>query len=276
MKLFYAHLKQEEAKDLPPATGAPIAEATKTPEATPQTPPQSATPPEKTGSNLDDFGYEKPKTPVESGKEKQGDAKETEKPNPPPEEEKIDAVTGYDKPIKKVEDEKPPEPPVEDKNKLEYEIDVKELDTPLVDKIKDFAKKNNLTKEQAQAYADMTKSEQVAFKQSIADYNKKLDTDRTNTRALWQEELKKDTDFGGANFDKNVGKVNKFINEFMPETKKVLTERQSMLPPSVMRDISKLADKVYASDKFVPGSEPTGDGKVAEKKEERKPWDYYT
>lgn len=274
MKLFYAHLKCEELKDQP-AGGAPIVEVTKTPEATPPASPQSATPLEKTGGNLDDFGYEKPKASVKPGEENKGDIKETKKPDTPPPEEKIEAVTGYDKDIKPIEEEKPLEVPVEDPNKLEYELDVKDLDTKQVEKIKIFAKKNNLSKEQAQAFSEMTKAEQVAFKQSVDDYNKKVETERTNTKAAWQTELKNDPEFGGANYKQNVDKTNKFVGEFMPETKKVLTERGSMLPPSVMRDISKLADKVYASSSFVSGGGPTGQGAPAEKKEEHKPWNFY-
>ena len=39
-----------------------------------------------------------------------------------------------------------------------------------------------------------------------------------------------DPEFGGENFDKNVDRVEKVLEKYMPNMKKVLTERGSMLP----------------------------------------------
>jgi hypothetical protein len=87
-----------------------------------------------------------------------------------------------------------------------------------------------MTKEQAEAYVKLAKEE-----------SKRLMEDREaqvlSTRKQWMEELKTDKSFGGEFFDKNVDRVEKLLDKHMPNMKKVLTDRGTMLPPYIMKDL---------------------------------------
>lgn len=205
-----------------------------------------------TDDKFDDLGYEKDPSIVEPPKEE----------TPPAEDDKpVDKPsTGYgdleeEEPAKK-EDEKPAEDdkPVEltDEQKAQKEVAevVKDLgDNYDKDKILKFANDNKFSKEQLQAYVKLVKEEEAEIKK-LQEENKKLQ------RKSWHEELKKDPEFGGEHFVKNLDRVEKVLQNNLPNTKKVLTEKGGMLPPYIMKDLLGLAKALNPTNKFVGGEPP--------------------
>ena len=104
-----------------------------------------------------------------------------------------------------------------------------------------------------------------ALEQSISEQNKLAEQKRKETRAAWDKELRNDPKFGGDKFLHNVTRIEKLMTEFMPETKKVLTENKSMLPPYVMRDLARIAEQLSGGEKLV-----TGDGLAGNAEETKK------
>lgn len=144
------------------------------------------------------------------------------------------------------------------------EINTETLDEATVKEVQEFAKVNGLTKEQAQAVADKYKAlvqDQAKYK---ADYEKTV----KETYKKWEEDLRRDPDFGGANFVKSVYDVNKLLNENMPGLKNLLTSGGKRLPPSVMKDLNSLAKRVYGETEF-------NQGQAVSQKDTWKPTDFY-
>lgn len=168
---------------------------------------------------------------------------------PKVEEKKVEnPSTGYDKPVEEVK--KPEDKPAVEKTdeektaeetaaaQLKVDIDTAlgELPEEQRKAVGDFAIENNMTKEQVAAYAKLEL-------QSIADDEAAVVTQRN----AWKKELLDDKDFGGDNFDKSVDRVERLLETHMVNTKKVLTERGSMMPPYIMKDllaVSKLLNPI--------------------------------
>ena len=151
--------------------------------------------------------------------------------------------------------------PTEDKP---LEINTETLDEVTVKEVQEFAKVNGLTKEQAQAVADKYKAlvqDQAKYK---ADYEKTV----KETHKKWEEDLRRDSDFGGVNFAKSVHNVNKLLNENMPGLKNLLTTGGKRLPPSVMKDLNSLAKRMYGETEF-------NQGQAVSQKDTWKPTDFY-
>lgn len=209
---------------------------------------------------LDDLGYEVPKKP------------EDEKPAPKPEpkadekEPKVPA-TGYGEdpppapkePDPKKDDEKPADPEEED----ELKLDLKDLDVNDAKEIKEFAKKHKLSKEAAQALVDREKAEIKKAKDFLTSQSAERERQKQAQRRQWHDELKADPNFGGEKFAHNISRAERVVEEFLPNLKKQLTESKGMVPPYVMRDLAKLADHLYSSEKLTQGSPPAK--KVEEK-----------
>lgn len=205
-------------------------------------PDGQVTPPAET----DDFGYGEVTPPAASAA--------IPPPVTPPvtKEEVVKPATGYSK------EETPPvvPPPVTspvEPTKEEKELSdiVKELpDSFDKEVITKFASENKLTKEQLQAYTKLAKDEQVksedAQKAAIAA-----------THTQWKTELKTDPEFGGENFDKNVDRVEKVLDNYMPNMKKKLTESGGVLPPYIMRDFLALSKLLNPTTTLVTG-DPSG------------------
>ena len=224
----------------------------------------------------DELGYAKPKD------DKSEPKKESKKDD---EKEKLEDSTGYEKdiPAPKKEDttgytdDDNEEEVGDDKEKSkdeseELELDVKDLLPEEVKEIKEIAKELKLNKEQAQKLANKKKAEVQALKVAMKKQQKDQEEAVKETKRKWRKELVEDSTFGGENFDKNIHKVNKIVQEFLPNTKKMLTERGSMLPPYVMRDLVKLADHLYRTENLV-----NGDPSVPKKNDEDSdnPLDFY-
>lgn len=116
------------------------------------------------------------------------------------------------------------------------------------DVVSKFAEDNGLTDVQVEAYVKLAQADHDSLVVAQAEAVKKQRSD-------WKGELQGDPEFGGENFDKNVDRVNKVLDKYMPDTKKILTERGTMLPPYIMRDFLKL-DSVLNPKTKLPVGEP--------------------
>jgi len=227
---------------------------------------------EAEGDNLDEFGYEK--DPEAKGDKKpEGKADDKSKQDSSAEPPKIEKPgTGYDKEPEKVEEvQKPEEKPA--KIELGFELDLKGLNDDNAKWVQEFAKENELTQAQAQKLAGKRKAEQDEAAAYVEEQKKQAETSRKQIRAAWHKELKEDKTFGGENFVKNVARVEQVLEQHMPLTKKDLTERGAMLPPTVMRDLLGLWESLYGGKSVVQG-DPPGAGKDKEQKNED-PLDFY-
>jgi hypothetical protein len=255
---FIPNFKFEEKKEGEAPNAAP-------PKSEGESNPPAGDPPAKEeGNTHDEFGYEK----VSEGdpKEKRPEKKE----EPAEESEKVeDPATGYgDEP--KVDEEEPPKP--DEKKADDKPPEPDEIDKAIGDglakeesaAIKEFATKHKMTPDQVKAYADLRREEYKAAEEHAKNQEKEAKLASQRVRASWHKELKEDKDFGGANFNRSISKAEKVLAEFMPSTKKILTESKGMLPPYVMRDLAKLAEHLYKTEKLV-----TGDPKVEEKAESK-------
>lgn len=226
----------------------------KAPESKEQPPAkEGGAPAEGDGNKYDDLGYETP-APAEGDKKESGDS---DKKDPAP--EKIEnPATGYGDEPPKVEE--PPAPEKKDEPKPEpdeFDKVLEGLPEKEASKIKDFAKKHNVTTEVAKAFADMRKAEIAEAKAHYEKQLKEAEQEQLRIRASWHKELKEDPNFGGEKFKQSISAAEKVLGEFMPHTKKLLTERNSMLPPYVMRDLANMAKHLYATDKLVQGDPNT-------------------
>lgn len=216
-----------------------------------EAPPAVETPEVET-PKTDDFGYDTPKveTPVEEVKT---DELKTDTPAEEPKVEK--PATGYDTPAEEVKVEKPAEEKVKEEEvktdektqeQLKEEIDQVLGELGDYDKklISEFAAENKMSKEQVQAYVKMVKSE-----------NDKGQINAKEQRNTWKKELLSDGEFGGndENFDKNVQRVEQILEKHLPNTKKILTDRGSMLPPYIMKDLLGLHKMLNPTTELVNG-----------------------
>lgn len=201
----------------------------------------------------EDLGYGEPVTPpVEA-------AKPTEPVKP------VEApVTGYTKPAtpaepKKEEPATPPaaEPKKEEPAASDEEKTKKEIETAIStlgdgydkSKITEFAVKNKFTKEQVDAYVAQIKADDVA---STKAREEKVAAQRQS----WVDDLAKDVEFGGENFDKSIHEVENLVEKYFTNTKKVLTEKKGMLPPYFMKDLLAVAKALKPTNKFEGGEPP--------------------
>lgn len=236
----------------------------------PATPDSKATAQE---GNTDDFGYPvgeaepaagdkpaEPKAPEPKEKTKEGEKSEEPSTGYGIEEPKVD------EPIveEKKPDEKPPEP-----DELDKALDGLPKDES--QKIKDFAQKHKLTPEVAKGYAELRKQELADAEKFHENAQKELTRKVQEQRQSWHQELKKDPNFGGDKFAHNLQRADKVLSEFMPGLKKELTDRKGMLPPYVMRDLAKLADHLYSTEKLVTGDP----GERAEESKPNEALDFY-
>lgn len=227
----------------------------------------------------DELGYAKDKKPddKEKGKndKKTDDGKKEDNKEVDPKEDP--SGTGYEvepkddkKPDdKKPDDKKPDDDPYKD-------LDVKGLAEKDSAKVMEFAKKNSLSKEAAQALVDMKKAEFKEAKDAADAFQKQMNDERVRIKKEWYQELKNDPNFGGDKFDFNVKQVGKLMSDFMPETKKILTKKGTMLPPYVMKDFAKLAGKLYESENLVHGGGGgSGDNKNEKVDDKNSHLDFY-
>lgn len=226
-------------------------------QAAPPVPPpaQSTPPPQAQGSiEFDQFGY--PKTPPQQppAPNKAGEAAKPPATTPPA---PAEVASGYEAepPAPDVAGYQDPAtpatlPPVPTATEL---VDMKELPEAKQKEFGEYFTANKIPKEAQKAVVDIFKKELATQAQAKAEYEKQIQAQTLKIKSDWYNELKNDKDFGGANFDSNIKLVNKFVQEFMPNTKKMLTEKGGMLPPSTMRDFYSVAKRLFETEKFVQG-----------------------
>lgn len=243
----------------------------------------SKKPPNDPPPQDDGLGFYNQSKDDKGGEANPGGKKEGEA-TPPKDEKKDetkpeDQVSGYgaEPPKDGAKDEKPSEPPKQDPPKdegLGYELDLKEVEKSTAEALLKIAKEQKLSKEQAEAFVQFKKQEIKAQADADAKYEEEYKAAQIKQKQDWYNELKNDADFGKDKFNHSVARVEKFISEMMPDTKKVLTERRSMLPPYVMKDILRTANKFYDNGKFVQGEQPAA-AAAAKEKEADDPLAFY-
>jgi hypothetical protein len=211
--------------------------------------------PEASG-NLDEFGYEVVQAQEAAPNKGAAPDAKPEQAVPPKLEGDVAGYGEKDPEVPAAPPEAPPAP-VETKD-LGYELDLKEIEAPTAEKIKEFAKANKLSKEQAEAFLNLKKSEIAAVKAADVAYEAHVKQKAAELKASWHKELKSDKTFGGEKFAQNLHNVDKVLTDFLGETKKQLTDSKSMLPPYVMRDLAKLADHLYKGTNLVQGEATAG------------------
>jgi len=262
MRIFTANLKMNKAEDGKNGGGQ-----TTQPEVKSGAAPD-AKESQADGDQLDDFGYAITAEETQGKPDAKGDApKAPEKPEPE------EPVTGYGKkPLEapaEEEKKKDEPPPVKD----ELELNTEGVPKEEIEKVRTFAKQHKVSKEIAQAFLELRKGEIKA--QAEADAKAAADYEKAKKRqwAEWDKELRADQTFGGDKFEFNLNRVEKVMSEFMVNTKKRLTESKGVLPPYLMRDLAKLADRLYETEKFVQGesTKPEADDEI----ENNDPLEFY-
>jgi len=237
-------------------------------------PPSTTTTPDPAttqaqGNQFDSFGYPiKPAVPPpppqatqnQGTTQGQPDATATSKQEP-------EVNAGYNTPTEPPKDDTPPPtppatPPVDDPNKIVTDFgNLSEADKKAFG---DYFEKHKLSKEARDEMVAIKKNEIAAQEQAKIAYDKQVEIETAKLKSNWYNELKTDKDFGGGNFDANIKAVNKFITDFMPGVKKMLTEKGGVLHPTVMKDYLSLAKKLNETEKMVKGdpgapeTKPTG------------------
>jgi hypothetical protein len=222
--------------------------------------------PKEPVAQVDDYGYGIEAAPAEK-KEEVAEKKAEE----PKKEEVKDKVTGYEEEAPKIAEavkEVAPEEKKEDpKKEEELKLDAKGLPEAEVLKVKEFAKKHGVSKEAAQALLDEKKQEIKNVEEYVKSQKAEAEALQQRTRRGWHEELKSDPVFGGDKFAYNIMQAEKVIHDHMPNLKKKLAESKTMLPAYVMKDLAKLASRLYSTDKLTQG-DPIVDTKPKDEKEE--------
>lgn len=247
MPSFFQHPKMDQLEPGAAGGGAPDLET--------KTPPGQAGAPGSPSEEIetDELGYAIPK------KEKPADKVVTpasEKKTEAEEKPEIKQTTGYGEEPPKVEE---PTPPVEEKpvkTDLGFELKLEGLAKEEAEKIVEFAKVNELSEKAAQAFADFRKSQIKSAEESNVAAQRAAEQERQRLRGEWHKELKNDPNFGGEKFAHNIALAEKVVDQLMPNTKKMLTERRSMLPPYVMRDLVKIGELLNPTSKLVQGEPP--------------------
>lgn len=225
------------------------------------------------GDKYDNFGYEKApaKTPpAKEGEKEASEPGEKKDPATPPEEVK-DPASGYTEEPPAVEPPATPPatPPVTEPD--EFDKVLEGLPKEDVDQIKTFAKENSLSVEVAKKWGDKARENHAKAEQAQKDAEAQAARQRQEMKVRWNKELKDDKTFGGANFQQNVQKVEKVLDQFMPNLKKALTESKGMLPPWIMRDLAAHWDFLNKKEVFVQGDPPT----PPKVEKPRSPLDFY-
>jgi hypothetical protein len=121
-----------------------------------------------------------------------------------------------------------------------------EVDKEALEKFAPLAKELNLTQEQAQAFVDLYSGKQTA----LADANAKAWTD---LRGDWVKTAKADKEFGGQNFDANVGVAKNALKAFgTPELNEALSLTGVGDHPEFIRFVYRIG-KAIGEDKLTFG-----------------------
>lgn len=124
------------------------------------------------------------------------------------------------------------------------------LDESTMDEFKGVAKELGLSQEQAQKLVGLGAKMQTGNAEA---YTKALQETVDKTADSWKAEAKADKEFGGDQFDKNLGVAKTALDTFgTPELKKLLAESRLGNHPEVLRFMFR-AGKAISQDGFNPG-----------------------
>ena len=113
-----------------------------------------------------------------------------------------------------------------------------ELDGDLMDKFRDISKSLNLTQDQAQGLIDLQTK-------PLADKEKADATEWTDLQAEWVKTAKADKEFGGANFDANIGTARKAVEQFgTPELSEMFDTTGTGNHPEILRFLWKVGKAI--------------------------------
>lgn len=243
-----------------------------------ETPPAEKapeTPPAEKAPEIDDNGYKViPKEdvpPIIPPKE------DPPKEDPPKE---VPSHSGYSKDGDPPKQDPPKQgdevPPNQSGDQSSVDVVLKDTDGLLpeeVTSLQNFVKDNKIDEKLAQALVENKKAEVKQYEDSVNDAKAQAQEKKVTRRKEWKEELKSDPDFGGEKFLHNAKRVDKVIDDYMPNLKKVLTDGDIMLPPYVMKDLAKMADHFYSTEKLTQGDPFTPNQSKEDK--ENDPLDFY-
>lgn len=225
---------------------------------------------------FDEFGYKKVPEKKPEG-DKKSEAKADDKSKQATDTKVENSSTGYgDEPPKDDAAAAPKDDKKDEKQDVDlgFELKTGDLSKEEVAKLKKFVKENNVSQDIAQKYADQRQQEFREAQAAQAKAEEEYKAAVVKQKRDWHNELKNDPEFGGEKFGFHVKQVDKVLENFMPNTKKVLTERGSMLPPYVMRDLAKMAERLYATENLQTGQEPKRE--EAQDDESNDPLSFYT
>lgn len=209
---------------------------------------------------FDELGYAKEPAaaaaPASTGKKDEGGEAGKKPESQAAADDKASNASGYGEEPADVEPPKADPPPAGEEIDLGYELKTEGLSPEEAKNLKGLLKDLGATKEQAEKLLATRKSELKAAEESRKKAEEAMKQEQAETRKRWHNELKNDPNFGGEKFAFNVKRAEKVIEEFMPDTKKVLTERKSMLPPYVMRDLLRLGNHLFATESLKQGDPP--------------------
>lgn len=247
----------------------------------PVPPPPGMSPPAAAGeTQYDDLGYEivkdAPTPPGAAAPEPP--APGTPAPAAKPDDKIATPATGYgdepEPPAAPAAPVDPATPPEKVSFGEGVEVDPKDVPVDEQKKIAAIATKHKLSKEIIQDYLDTRSAEIKEFNEAQtkaeADAQKATEDAQKKWRADQQAELKNDPTFGGDKYSHNIHRVEKVLDQYMPNVKKVLTERKGMLPSYFMRDLAAMADHLYGTENVVQG-----DPSAPAKKNEDDALDFY-
>ena len=225
-----------------------------------QTPPpasQTQTEGDSLSATLDEMYKDEPTPPPAKVEDKP--TQEATKDEKKPDGETAPSLTGYgDEPSQAADGdgktpEKKEEKPAEEGVKVEF--DATGLDDSNKTYVENFAKEHKLSKETTQAFANQIKAQNKVIADVADTYMKLQKQAQEATHKAWEDELKNDANFGGANFQRNLKRVDTVLDKLFPNAKIYLQNSKERLHPSAMKDLLSFYDSVLGGDSKIVNPE---------------------
>lgn len=146
-------------------------------------------------------------------------------------------------------------PVVPEKYEFKFAEGVK-VDEARLAKFSEAAKSLKLTQEQAQSLADQ-------YAEAVAEGATAQTKAWETMVAKWGEDARTDKEFGGTNFDANVGLANKVLTKYgTPQLRQTLNETGVGNHPEIIRLLVKIG-KDISEDAITPGGSPAATGETS-------------
>lgn len=142
---------------------------------------------------------------------------------------------------------------------LKYKLDVDGLSDEEATQIKEFAKANKLSKEQADAFVKTFKAQSDKVHAEVKNYDKSIkDKDSAYKKAEAKKLVALIGGKDGTEFKENYAKLGQFIGKHMPEFKKALDGGNFFPPSSVMKEIYDFQERLTKEDSLEKGGAAGG------------------